>query len=84
MIAHIRIGQKLIDLSVRGDLSTSHKRLRQVANGRSVPINAPVMLSTQAPAATPAQAAPAASRNAGERPSAEADSKVALLGSVGS
>jgi large conductance mechanosensitive channel len=61
-----------------------HSRLRQVANGRSVPVNAPVMLSTQAPAATPAQAVPAASRNAGERPSAEADSKVALLGSVGS
>jgi len=61
-----------------------HSRLRQVANGRSVPVNAPVMLSTQAPAATPAQAVPAASRSAGERPSAEADSKVALLGSVGS
>lgn len=57
-----------------------HSRLRQVANGRS----APVMLSTQAPAATPAQAVPAASRNAGDSPAAEADSKVALLGAVGS
>ena len=52
-------------------------RLRQVANGRSVPVNAPVHAST-CPAATPAQNRSTASRNAGERPSAEADSKVAL------
>lgn len=34
-----------------------HARLKQVASGRSVPLNAPTMLSTQAPA-TPAQATP--------------------------
>ena len=61
-----------------------HSRLRQVASGRSVPVNAPVILSTQAPATAPAQAVPAASRNAGDSPAAEADSKVALLGAVGS
>jgi hypothetical protein len=53
-----------------------HARLKQVASGRSVPLNAPTMLSTQAPA-TPAQATPATSRNT---PSAAGnDSKVALL-----
>lgn len=57
-----------------------HSRLRQVARGRSVPLNAPAMLSTQAPAG-PAQVVPTA---APATPSAETDSKVALLGSVGS
>ncbi len=57
-----------------------HSRLRQVAKGRSVPLNAPAMLSTQAPAG-PAQVVPTA---APATPSAETDSKVALLGSVGS
>ena len=53
-----------------------HARLKQVASGRSVPLNAPTMLSTQAPT-TPAQTTPATSRNA---PSAAGnDSKVALL-----
>lgn len=54
-----------------------HARLRQVANGRTVPVNAPVMLSTQAPAGA-AQGTPAASRtNAGSQEAG--DSKVALL-----
>ena len=44
-----------------------HSRLRQVANGRSVPVNAPVMLPPKL-LRPPAQAVPAASRNAGERP----------------
>ena len=53
-----------------------HARLKQVASGRSVPLNAPTMLSTQAPAA-PAQATPATSRNTPS--AAENDNKVALL-----
>lgn len=53
-----------------------HARLRQVASGRAVPLNAPTMLSTQAPA-TPAQATPTTSRNTPS--AAEGDNKVALL-----
>lgn len=46
-----------------------HARLRQVANGRSVPVTPPATLSTQAPAHTIPATAPAAS----------ADDKLALL-----
>ena len=53
-----------------------HARLKQVASGRSVPLNAPAMLSTQAPA-SPAQTTPATSRNTPS--AAENDNKVALL-----